>query len=694
MTASILIEIGLEELPARFIDASEKQLADKMHNWLHASRISFNAIESYSTPRRLAVLVKDVATEQETIEEESKGPALKIAKDSEGNWTKAAIGFTKGQGKTTDDIYVKEIKGVEYIHINKRIEGKRTIELLPDFQQEITSMHFPKNMRWGNGQMKFIRPIRWITALYGEQVIPFQIAGVQSSNITHGHRFLGADTQIHTADAYVETLKSQFVIVQSNVREKMIRNQMKELEQQRHFTIAIDESLMREVRNLVEYPSLFVGNFDENYLNLPEEVLITSMKEHQRYFPVKSADGSLLPFFAAVRNGDKHAMDTVARGNEKVLHARLADAQFFYDEDRKQSIATFQDKLSRVVFQEKLGTYQQKVNRVVQIASEIANQLNLSNDEKQITKRAAELCKFDLVTNMVNEFPELQGLMGMKYAIHFGEDKDTAIAIGEQYLPNHANGDLPKTVAGSIVSVADKLDTIAGCIFAGLRPTGSQDPHGLRRQAIGILRIMQEHDWDITVEKLIHIPVDVYQSLDNMDTNVPTIEELKDFVRQRAAFLLKEISVQPDVIEAILSNEIGVLTYSVNKAKELMRQRNNIEFKNIQEALVRILNLAKKAESTSIQPELFETPSESALHDKIMEITNSYQAAKENQNATEALEQLSALANPIHEFFDHNMVMVDDEKLRENRLALIKYIAELIIDYADFGSVEWKQHQR
>jgi len=693
MTKNVLFEIGLEELPARFIDQAEQQLKEKTIKWLNESRISFTKVESFSTPRRLAVLIHNIAEKQATVEEEAKGPAIKIAQDNEGNWTKAAEGFTRGQGKTVDDIYTKEVKGTTYIYVNKVIEGKPTESILPEFKQIIESIQFGKNMRWGTKTMRYARPIRWLIALYDEEVIPFELAGVQTSNSTFGHRFLGREVVLTNPLQYKEQLEKNHVIVDPKLRESMIEEGIKKLEKERNFIVPIDRDLLDEVRNLVEYPTVFVGTFEESFLELPDEVLITSMKEHQRYFPVKSESGMLLPYFVAVRNGDANALETVVRGNEKVLRARLSDGEFFYEEDQKNSIAFYLEKLNNVVFQVKLGTIGEKVNRVVTLSEQLAEALKVDTEIKEQAIRAAQISKFDLVTNMVNEFTELQGIMGERYARIFGEDETVAVAIREHYLPTSASGDLPKTLVGAIVSVADKLDTIVGCIGVGLKPTGSQDPYGLRRQATGILRIANEKEWEIPVAQLFNMTIELYQSqaIEHFDSDIVK-QELHTFIQQRVAFLLREQGIEQDIIQAITSRSIGKMSDMMKKASILSTKRNDASFKPIQEALVRVLNLAEKTEKNEINPDYFETETEKELFSSYLTVSSVYQEFVNQNNLEEAFAELEKLANPIHSFFENNMVMTDNENLRTNRLALLKQIAILINSFANLNAIEWKQH--
>ncbi|SFD54993.1 glycyl-tRNA synthetase beta chain [Lentibacillus persicus] len=691
MAKDVLIEIGLEELPARFVNNAEKQLIDKTEEWFNQSRIAYESILSFSTPRRLAVLVREAAEKQTSLEEEIKGPALKIAQDEEGNWTKAAIGFTKGQGKTVDDIYIKDVKGISYIFVTKQIIGEPTRALLPELSQIITSIQFSKSMRWGEQTLRYARPIRWMAALFGDEIIPFEIAGVSSSNRTFGHRFLGEAVTLEVPADYEAALEKQSVIADPEKRKQMIVDGMEAAASNHDFYIPEDSELLQEVTNLVEYPSVFIGSFNPSYLNLPPDVLITSMKEHQRYFPVKSMDGKLLPYFAGVRNGDDYALQTVVKGNEKVLRARLSDAQFFYEEDQKQSIDFYLEKLQRIVFQEKLGTIADKVRRITAIAKALSDMLELDGETLSNTIRAAEICKFDLPTNMVNEFTKLQGIIGETYALNAGENKASARAVAEHYLPVQADGELPQTVEGAIVSVADKLDTIAGCISAGLIPTGSQDPYGLRRQATGVLRILNAYEWDISVESLLDLAEQQYDQFSETE-KVQARTETAQFFRHRVTYLLKETSIEQDVIEAVLYNKIGVIPYTAQKAELLSYERNNPDFKPVQEALVRVLNLAAKTEEMTISESVFKTESEQKLYDTYLSVEKAYTKINQQQEARNALDELGRLAQPIHDFFDYNMVMTDDEAVRRNRLALLHNIASLIYDYADLSAIEWKQH--
>lgn len=687
MSQAVLFEIGVEELPARFIKNAEKQLADKTATWFTDLRIPYEKITVFSTPRRLAVRIEGVSDTQTTIREDVRGPALSIAK-KDGEWTKAAIGFTRGHGRSVDDITTKEVKGTDYIFISKVTEGQKTATLLPTFKEVITSLTFPQQMRWGEETFSFARPIRSLVAIYGEDVIPFSIAGVQTSNETKGHRFLGSDITVTNPFDYEQQLKGNYVIVDPRERSNMIVAQIKEIEQQEQFHVVVEEALLDEVANLVEYPTAFVGTFEQSFLRLPSEVLITSMQEHQRYFPVEK-DDKLLPYFIGVRNGDANHIENVVKGNEKVLHARLADGEFFFEEDQKKSIDTYNEMLRSIVFQEKLGTVHDKVTRVHKIAEEIAKAIGADASVIEDVQETAKISKFDLPTLMVNEFPELQGVMGEKYARIKHVKEVVALAIKEHYYPLHAGGELPSTEVGSIVSVADKLDTIIGCISVGLMPTGSRDPYGLRRQGIGVLRIIHASGWNVSVETFIQITQDCLREQGiEMATS---IEDLKEFVRMRASYVMRELGIEQDIIDSVLHQDIGVFSYRFEKAKQLYAMRNDEAYKKVQEAFIRVLNMEKQTKDETIHEKLFETESERFLYDRYVEVKDQFIQADRRYEAKVALESLATLAEPIEEFFDHNMVMTDNMDIRSNRLALLAGVASLIRKYAHMDKIEWKQ---
>lgn len=681
----LLLEIGLEELPARFVTASMNQLSDKVQKWLTEKAIEFGTVEAFSTPRRLAVLVKDVEESQKDIEEEAKGPAKKIALDSEGNWSKAALGFVRGQGMTSEDIYFKELKGVEYAHVNKFIKGQPTLQLLSELAEIISGMTFPKNMRWADQELRFARPIKWLIALFGHDVVPFSIADVQTGRETKGHRFLGEKAIIENPDQYEGTLTEQFVMADPDKRRQVILDQINGLEQEKGWIIPVDESLLEEVNNLIEYPTVLFGQFEEEFLELPAEVLITSMKEHQRYFPVKDQEGKLLPYFVTVRNGDAKHLDKVSKGNEKVLRARLSDAAFFYKEDQKKEISDALKKLDSIVYHEEIGTLAEKTERVTEVAGKLADVLNLGK-EKEWALRAAEIAKFDLVSHMVYEFPELQGYMGEKYALLKGEAKEVAAAINEHYMPRHADDDVPPSVIGAVVSLAEKMDTLASFFAIGVIPTGSQDPYALRRQASGVVQILAEKKWNVSLEELIALSLKGLEAKGILKRDVAEVKaDMFTFFKARIKHLLQEEQIRYDMIDAVLFNKVGYIHSIVERAHVLEAKKEEAGFKESIEALSRVMNIAGKCdEKVTVDPSAFENDQEKALYEKYQQAARQY---TKSQNEDERFELIISLQTEIEAYFENTMVMAEDEALRTNRLSLMKDISDWVGSFAAMNKI-------
>ncbi|NER69912.1 glycine--tRNA ligase subunit beta [Bacillus velezensis] len=669
----LLLEIGLEEMPARFLHDSMVQLGEKLTGWLAEKNIAHGEVKLFNTPRRLAVYIKDVAEKQADIQEEAKGPAKKIALDADGNWTKAAIGFSKGQGAGVDDLYIKDVNGTEYVFVQKFQAGQETKTLLPQLENLIAGMHFPKNMRWGTQDLRYIRPIKWIIALFGKDVIPFKITNVETGRNTQGHRFLGQEVSVDAPSSYEKLLKEQSVIADPKERKQMIQSQLDALAAEKKWNIPIDEDLLNEVNHLVEYPTALYGSFESEFLSIPEEVLVTTMKEHQRYFPVKDENGNLLPHFITVRNGNSHAIENVARGNEKVLRARLSDAAFFYKEDQKLNIDENVKKLENIVFHEELGSLGDKVRRVAAIAGKLAVRLKADEQTQKLVKRAAEISKFDLVTHMIYEFPELQGVMGEKYARMLGEDDAVAAAVNEHYMPRAAGGEVPSTFTGAVVALADKLDTIASFFSIDVIPTGSQDPYGLRRQASGIVSILIDRNWGISFKELLSL------------TETEKENELLDFFTQRLKYVLNAEDIRHDVIEAVLDSTELEPYAAVHKARVLEKHLGTPGFKETAESLGRVISISKKGESRDIKPDLFENEQEKKLFDAYQKTKDSVAESFASKNYEQALDVLSGLKEPIEDYFNHTMVNADDEALKTNRLAQMTALADVIKSFANMN---------
>ena len=686
MAKDLLLEIGLEEMPAHVVTPSRIQLEEKVIKFLDEHHLDYETVQSFATPRRLAVKVTAIPEKQADVEEEVKGPAKKIALDAEGNWSKAAQGFVRGQGVTTEDIVFKELNGVEYVYVTKFTKGQSAKEVLTKLNDVITSLTFPVTMHWANYDFEYIRPIHWIVALLDDEVIPFKVLDVTTGQTSRGHRFLGDDVTFQHANEYEAKLKEQFVVVQPNERKQMIVDQANALAAEKNWQLALDEELLEEVTNLVEYPTAFVGSFDEKYLSVPDEVLVTSMKEHQRYFDVRNDQGLLMPHFIAVRNGDNVHLENVIKGNEKVLIARLEDAEFFYNEDKKLTIEACVEKLKNVTFHEKIGSIYEKMQRVALIAQIIGRKVGLSEEELEDLKRASEIYKFDLVTNMVGEFPELQGIMGEKYALLQGEKPAVATAIREHYLPTSSEGELPETAIVAVLALADKLDSVFSFFSVGMIPTGSNDPYALRRQTYGVIRIIEDKGWTFPlvqlqteVDEAVNQDVEKYGVLLNEGQ-----AEVVEFVKARLRQLLMTKNVRHDIIDAVVSAEQADLSKLFASANILKSRFEDQDFKPSMEALTRVINLAKKGQELlgdteeGIDPSLFENKAEKELYQAVNDLSEAFATRTIAENY-EALVNLRPL---IDAYFNETMVMVEDEKVKQNRLKQLMQIAKMALSIA------------
>ena len=685
MTKSLLLEIGLEELPAQYVRTSSEQLASRVEDFFKQESLAFESVEAFATPRRLAVRVNGLEEEQQDRVEIFKGPSLAIAQ-KDGAWTKAAEGFVRGKGLTTDDIYVETIKDVEYIHVKQLLQGKSTKEVVKKLSSVITDMKFPVTMRWADHTFEYLRPIHWIVALYGEEVIEeIQVLDVKAGRVSRGHRFLGKDTEIANPEQYEKALAEQFVIVNQDERKALVRKQIEELAAKNAWTVPIDEELLEEVSSILEYPTAFAGTFDEKYLVVPEPVLVTSMKEHQRYFVVYNAQGELQPYFVSARNGNDYMIENVAKGNQKVLTARLEDALFFYEEDKKVPLTAFLKKLETLNFHAKIGSMTEKMNRVQLLVERIASELNIDAKDVETAQRAAAIYKFDLVTNMVGEFPELQGIMGEIYAKNYGETPEVARTIREHYMPISADAALPSSVSGALLAIADKLDTFLSFTAAGMLPTGSNDPYALRRQVMGLVQILEAFEWNLEI-------YDFAKTLLSLDYAVFLVDKKEDvqafilgFIRERLAQRMTSVSKRHDVIEAVLNSNSNSIPEKMKAVAVLEKEVTTSEIKDITEALNRVINISAKGfdearHSSEFQLEKVETESERQLVEAIISLRKEF----ENYSAQEKFEAFASITPKIHEFFNENMVMVDNEEIRINRLRFLRELALMILSFADF----------
>lgn len=662
--SNYLLEIGLEEMPAHLVTKSEEQLTERVSDFLTEHRVSFDKIVKFSTPRRLAVLVENIAATSEALDEEVKGPSAKIAKDAEGNWSKAIQGFSRGQGVTPDELVL--VGG--YYFAKKHSEGLATHEILTEIGDAvIAKMQFSTYMKWANNDFLFVRPIQWLVSLFDSEVVPFQLLDVTAGNTTRGHRFLSnVDIALTDAASYKSQLTEHFVSVDAAARKAEIAAQINALADEKHWQVTLHEGLLEEVNNIVEWPTAFVGSFDEKYLSVPDEVLVTSMRDNQRYFELRDSDGKLLPHFISVRNGNDEHIENVIAGNEKVLVARLEDAEFFWLEDQKLMISELTGKLDAVTFHAKIGSLAEHMNRTKMIAEKLADSFDLDASEKADALRAAEIYKFDLLTNMVGEFDELQGVMGEKYALLQGENGPVATAIREHYLPTSADGELPETTVGAVLAVADKLDTLLSFFDAGLIPSGSNDPYALRRATLGLLRIIGKFSWSFDLAPFLG-----------------GNEALIQFVKDRLKKLLED-DVRYDLIDAALAVPVLNVFAIVKSALALQDASTHGTFKEMVENLSRTFKLAKEQTiQVAIDPALFENASEAALYkaeESVVMIADSWSN----------LMELAFVAAFIENFLDETMVMVDNLAVKNNRLALLAKVYQKAATLADFTLINTK----
>lgn len=680
MSKDLLLEIGTEEIPARFMPGILAQLEEAAKKKFAELRVEFTAAKAYGTPRRMALFISDVARKQADISAKNKGPSVQIAFDTEGKPTKAALGFARGQKVEAKDLIVED----GYVYAVVHESGKPTADLLPEvLTAMIAGMNFPKNMRWADLDIRFVRPIKWIVALFGKDMVDFTFAGVTSGRVSRGHRFLGGAVEIEEPASYVQALKSAFVLVDQDVRRAMIREQIETLAKEKGGVAEISEDLLEEVVYLVEYPTALCGKFEEKYLKLPPETVITPMREHQRYFPVKKADGTLLPMFITVRNGGKEHLETVQHGNERVLRARLADAQFFFEEDCKVKLVDRLEKLKSVVFQEGLGSIYEKTQRLMKMGVFLAEQVGAEEAELPVVERAAKLAKTDLVTGMVCEFTELQGIMGREYARLNGEEEAVASAIYEHYLPRFAGDVLPESLAGRLVSIADKMDNIVATFSRGLVPTGSQDPYALRRQALGIVNILINAKYALSLRGMTQKAMDLI-GIDESEERNRILTDVEEFFLLRIKNVLSDEGIRYDIVDAVLSVEKDNLYAAYLKSQALSSKLTEEEIATAVQAFVRAANLAKKAQADQIDETLLHETAEKNLYQAYTIASNEVGPLLQSHAYEKAMAAMASMAAPIHSFFEGVMVMDKNIVIQNNRLALLKKVVDLTRHIADF----------
>ena len=683
MSKTLLLEIGTEEVPAHVMPGILSQLKENAAKTFEELRIEYKNIKTLGTPRRSALLVEGLAEQQADLSKENRGPAVNIAFDADGNPTKAAQGFARGQGVKPEELVTKD--GYVYAMVHEK--GGQTVDLLGDtLKGLVDGLNFPNNMHWADLDYKFIRPLRWLVALYGQDVIDFEVANVKSGRTSRGHRFLSeGDFEIANAEDYVEACRKASIIVDQNERCEMIRQQIAEVAAANGGQAEVNEDLLEEVLYLVEYPTALCGKFDEKYLALPAEAVITPMRDHQRYFPVLK-DGQLLPLFITIRNGGKEHLETVQHGNERVLRARLEDAQFFFDEDRKKTLEQHGEKLKTVVFQDGLGTIYDKALRLEVLAGYIADAIGANEQDKKDAVRAAKLAKADLVTGMVTEFTELQGVMGREYALLDGETKAVAQAIDEHYMPRFAGDSQPASVAGRIVSLADKIDTIVGTFSRGLIPTGSQDPFALRRQALGIVNMLKEAQYHISLSQLVAKAMELLK-ISDAGQQAKLQKDVADFMKLRLKNVMADAGIRYDVVDAVFVTVDDI--YGVFLRAQAVNEAVKQDMEKTIQAFVRTGNIARKAEDVqaAVEAGLLAEQVEKDLYKAYEDAASKVEKEVAAQDYAGAIATLSQLAAPIDAFFDGVMVMDKDEKIKNNRLGLLKLVDNLICQVADFSKI-------
>lgn len=683
MAKDLLFEIGAEEIPAGFMPNILGQLKTLAETKLNDAHLPFESIATYGTPRRLALIVKGLADTSAEISERHKGPSASIAYDADGNPTKAAIGFARGKGLDVADLVVEE----GYIYAETKTAGVPAKDIVTDMlPQLITGLNFPKSMHWGNLDAKFVRPVRWLVALLDEEVIPVEFATVKSGNVTRGHRFLGADEiTIKNPASYVDTLKENFVMVDQDARRELISKQLHDIAASKNASIVWDDDLLEEINYLVEWPTALCGGFEESYLALPDAAIITPMKDHQRYFPLVDQDGKLLPMFLTVRNGSDHSIEVVQAGNERVLRARLDDAKFFFNEDRKKPLIDRQDGLTKIVFQEGLGNLADKTERLLTLGRVFSEECELHEDARVVLERATELAKTDLTTGMVTEFTELQGVMGKEYALLDGESPEVAEAIFEQYLPRFAGDVLPQTEAGKVLSIIDKIDNIVATFSRGLIPTGSQDPYALRRQTIGILNILLGSEWNISLRPII------VESMNLL--NVPTdkqdklLGQVEEFITLRLKNIFLDREVPHHVIDLLLSNNELSVADAEGLVKALLANRidENVE---LVQAFTRMYNLVKDVTYTGVDESLLKEDAERALYEAATKASEASIDAWDKNDYGAVVAVPATLVPAINTFFEDVMVMDKDEAIKANRLQLVRLAYSVMAIIGDISALK------
>lgn len=686
MGKELFIEIGTEEIPADFLPRALRDMEELLRKEFTAARISFEGVRTLATPRRLVALAAGVAEKQEDQVIEKLGPAKRVSFDENGNPTKAALGFAKGQGLEIGQLETVVTDKGEYICARRKVAGEPVMSILPAIiPRFILAIPFQKSMRWSNLEVRFARPIHWIVALYGGQIVPFRLENLQSGDKSRGHRFMSPKPfAVKSFRDYMAKTKKKYVVVDQEERKRQIVAEVEKTALGINGKPLIDEDLLEEVNYLVEFPSAVCGSFDASYLELPKDVLTTTMMSHQKYFPVVDGEERLMPYFITVNNTMARDPSVVARGNEKVIRARLADAKFFFNEDRKVPLDLHFEKLHKVVFHSQLGTSYEKVMRFRRLAGFLAGKINPALDSK--VDRACLLSKADLETQMVYEFPDLQGIMGREYALIQGEDPVVAAAVYEHYLPTSAGGELPKTDVGAIVSLADKMDTITGFFGIGQVPTGTADPYALRRQSLGVINIILDRDWQTDFGELLDESLSILS--DRLKRPVQDVKkDVMEFFRGRFENQLISQGHPYDVVDAVLSTGLADFGRSLRKIQAMEAFKSHPDFEPLAIAFKRVVNILKGFQGGSVDPAVFTSGEERDLYNAYLGIRDRAIALIDKEDYEGALVELARLRKPVDAFFESVLVMDPDEKVRANRLSMLSEISRLFYRVADFSKI-------
>lgn len=686
----LLFEIGTEEIPAGYLDPALDQMRTAFTAKAKEMKIPHQDLRIVGTPRRLVLIAEGVAEKQEDIREELLGPSKKAAYDSDGKITRAAEGFARSKGVEVSELKVVDTPKGEYLMLEREVKGKETAQLLPEMLQDlIQTLSFPKSMRWGANHLVFARPIQWIVALLGDEILKVTHEGLVSSNKSCGHRFMAKEQfEIQNAGTYEQQLAERHVIVDSVKRRNSVVAEIKkavaESKEMAGGNVAVDEKLVDTVNNLVETPYGVCGSFDEKFLQLPAEVLITSMREHQKYFPVVNSEGALLPGFVAVNNTQVRSIDVTRKGHQRVLRARLEDALFFFNGDKETRLEDRIPKLKGIIFQAKLGTMLEKNDRIVKMVKILAEKIQPELSENAC--RAATLCKTDLLSDMVGEFPSLQGVMGAAYAVEDGEADDVALAIKEHYMPKRAGAELPSSDLGALLGLADRFDTLAGCFGIGQIPTGTADPFGLRRISLAILHIIENKKYAISLRELIHKALALYG--DKVDGSSETVEKVLNFIKGRFANDCISSGSEATVVEAAISVEFDDVLDCLLRIQSMQEIRKENAFTVLASSYKRIKNIIKDNSGSNVDEALFETDAERNLHNLFMEVRAEMEELIAKKEYTLALKVMLKMKEPVDFFFDEVMVMSDDLAVRQNRLNLLTALGELIRQIGDISKIQ------